>query len=336
MVEHGVSYPRDSHFSDKCIKHIYMADFKFRESGLDAQLTKQVGDDILRLDWTHGAAARCGRKNLLNIMDGAGNILLTKLTHSAEPFSAKYYIHDLLQRGVEPKLAYVDKDCCGAWASVLKTAWPNIHIRLDSMHAIKRLTQTTTSTQHPLHGSFCAELSKSIFSADATILQRLRKAWSQQHGVKKKLPKSVERKIVPRCVRESAAIVASVEQVLSTFAQLPNTAGGLLTEATKEAWQNLKTHVLNGCLQDPPAMNMYVRDHEITIGGEKFHALRSLRGTSHVEGLHAHQKQWLGIFAHHTTEVGEALLKDGACRWNRDKLKRTSVDADADGANSDR
>ena len=51
-----------------------MTDFRIRETSLDAQLAKLIGDDILRLDWTHGAAARCGRKNLLNIMDGNGNI----------------------------------------------------------------------------------------------------------------------------------------------------------------------------------------------------------------------------------------------------------------------
>ena len=31
------------------------------------------------------------------------------------------------------------------------------------------------------------------------------------------------------------------------------------------------------------------------------------------------KKQWLGIFGQHECEVGAALLKDGAWRWNRAK-----------------
>ena len=57
----------------------------------------------------------------------------------------------------------------------------------------------------------------------------------------------------------------------------------------------------------------------VTIGGECFHPVQSLRGTSPVEGLHAHQKQWVGTLAQHAPDVGEALLKDGALRWNRAK-----------------
>ena len=41
-----------------------------------------------------------------------------------------------------------------------------------------------------------------------------------------------------------------------------------------------------------------------------------------VEGLRAHQKQWLGTFEQHAIDVGEALLKDGAERWNRAKRER--------------
>ena len=55
------------------------------------------------------------------------------------------------------------------------------------------------------------------------------------------------------------------------------------------------------------------------IGGERFEVLRVLRGTSPLEGLHPHQKQWLGTFGRHAAEAGKALLSDGAVRWNRRK-----------------
>ena len=86
---------------------------------------------------------------------------------------------------------------------------------------------------------------------------------------------------------------------------------------------------MRGCLSDPTDVDVVDFDHEITVGGERFRAVRSLRGTSPVEGLHAHQKQWLGIFAQHASDVGEALLKDGAERWNQAKRDRRSAEADA-------
>ena len=144
-------------------------------------------------------------------MDGKGNVLITKLTSTAEPSSAKSSVNELLQRGVQPKAAFVDKDCCGAWARVLKLTWPNIQIRLDSLHAMKRLTQTTISTQHPSHGIFCADISRAIFSDDEETLQRLRSAWSRQHRDAKVLPKTLQRKIVPRYIRQPAAIIAAVD-----------------------------------------------------------------------------------------------------------------------------
>ena len=57
----------------------------------------------------------------------------------------------------------------------------------------------------------------------------------------------------------------------------------------------------------------------VIVGGMHFASIKSLRGTSPVEGLHVHQKQWLGMFGQHDCEVGAALLKDGAWRWNRTK-----------------
>ena len=80
---------------------------------------------------------------------------------------------------------------------------------------------------------------------------------------------------------------------------------------------------MKGCLSDPTNMKVAEAGHMVTIGGDCFRVLQSLRGTSPVEGLHAHQKQWLGTFAQHTVDVGEALLRDGAERWNLAKSERT-------------
>jgi len=315
------AFPSDLQVTDKCIKNFFMEDYARRAQDVDEEFAKEVGDEVLRLDWTHGAAARCGGKHLLNIMDGRGYILSSRLTPTSKPFAARDSIEDLLRRGAHPKVAYVDDECCGAWRSVLQAVWPGIHVRLDCMHAIRRLAQTTTSTQHPWHGKFCSQLSMAILEPDETLLRRLNLAWARDH-THQRLPESIERKCVARCIREPLETVTRVEQVLKDMQMAPESPGPLLTDATHSAWRNLKAHVLRGCLQDPPGMNMHLATRIVTVGGECFHCLTSLRGTSPVEGLHAHQKQWLGAFAHHGSDVGEALLKDGACSWNRAKRAR--------------
>ena len=315
------TFPSELRVTDTCIKNLFMMDFASRAKALEEEFAKAVGDDVLRLDWPHSAAARCGGKHLLNIMDGRGYILSSRLTPTSKPLAARDSLEDLLRRGAHPKVAFVDDECCGAWRSVLQAVWPGIHVRLDCMHAIRRLAQTTTSTQHPWHGKFCAQLSMAILEPDETLLRRLNLAWARDHTYQR-LPESIERKCVARRIREPLEIVTRVEQVLNDLQMAPESSGPLLTDATHSAWRNLKAHVLRGCLQDPPGMNMHLDTKIVTVGGECFHCLTSLRGTSPVEGLHAHQKQWLGAFAHHGSDVGEALLKDGACSWNRAKRAR--------------
>ena len=61
-----------------------MLNFKSRESGIDENFKTEVGDDILRIDWTNGAATRCREKHLLNIMDGQSRILTFRFTCNAK------------------------------------------------------------------------------------------------------------------------------------------------------------------------------------------------------------------------------------------------------------
>ena len=301
------------------VKNVYIADFKMREGAMDKDFQEESGDDILRVDWTHSAATRCGGTHLLNIMDGNNKILFSKLTCNSKPYTSRPFMEELFRRGARPKVLYVDDECCGGWPSALRAFWPDIAVRLDPMHAMMRLTQTTTSTQHPQHGKFCAKLTACIFQDDPKVLQRVCAAWSRERGACP-LPSPVKRRCVPRVIREPHAITAAVENLLDELGKKSyGCEGPLLTAATDVAWRALRTHILKGCLSDPPGVTLNIEEDEIVIGGMQFHSIRSLRGTSPVEGLHAHQKQWLGVFAQHERCVGEALLKDGAWHWNRNK-----------------
>ena len=62
---------------------------------------------------------------------------------------------------------------------------------------------------------------------------------------------------------------------------------------------------------------MHELGEEIVVYGDNFRIVRTLRGTSALEGFHTHQKAWLGNLARHAADAGAALLADGAVRWNR-------------------
>ena len=164
-------------------------------------------------------------------------------------------------------------------------------------------------------------LSKAFLHSDEGILRRLVGAWRREHG-NTPLPRDVERKYVPRSIRDPISIASDIDGGLEGFQHMSASCGPLLTEATHDAWFKLRRHVLKGCLSDPTDVRVTGSDRAVTIDGECFYTVRSLRGTSPVEGLHAHQKQWLGMFAQHAVDVGEALLKDGAERWNCAKRER--------------
>ena len=98
-----------------------MSDMNRRREEVSRELAAETGDDILMLDWTEDAASRCGGSFLFNAMDGAGRVLLTRLTSTYGACKAEALILELAHRGVRPKVVYVDDECCGAWKTLLET-----------------------------------------------------------------------------------------------------------------------------------------------------------------------------------------------------------------------
>ena len=302
---------------EKWLRNLFLLDARRRLDGVARELASEKGDDILIVDWTCDAASRCTRKFLFNVMSGRGKVLLSRFTETCSPNEAEPLVLELKRRGVDPKVAYVDNWCCGAWQTILTRLWPAIKVRLDGMHAIRRLTQTTTSTDHPWHGDFCVMLSEALYTYDAGEVERLRRA-RVRDGHADRLPHHVRNKFVPRYVKDAPRILTAMDAAIETFkGRAHEQMGELLTPRTLEAWENLKEHVRAGCLCDPPGLNLHKRAAPILIGGEDFWPIRTTRGASCLEGFHTHQKHWLGPLARHAPEAGSALLADGALRWNR-------------------
>jgi hypothetical protein len=254
-------------------------------------------------------------------MDGGHHILLSSLTKTCSPYEVQGLLVSLQKRGVQPKVVYVDCECCGAWRSIVGGIWPIAVVKLDGMHAIRRLTRTVSSTQHPWHGRFCAALSNAIYTYDVETMTRLAAARCRD-GLHGKCPTHAKSKHVPRIIVDAQRIAQEIESVLALYASAHVEWGLLLTPATATAWADLRPHVLSGCLCDPRGVEMNVLGESVTIGGESFHMIRAVRrGASALEGFHTHQKQWLGCLARHAADAGAALLADGALRWNRKRRR---------------
>ena len=87
----------------------------------------------------------------------------------------------------------------------------------------------------------------------------------------------------------------------------------------------VKQHIAAGCLCDPHGVELNWFGDEKVIDGVRLPIVCKARGASALEGFHTHQKAWLGPLARHTSDVGEALLADGALRWNRHSVRRRAV-----------
>ena len=319
-------FPPSWRLSADWVRNAYMADAKDRYASIQRELSMETGDDVLALDWTVDAAARCKGKFLFNAMDGRRRILMSSLTMSCSPYEIQPFLFSLQKRHVDPKVVYVDCECCGAWPRIVKDIWPNAVIRLDGMHAIMRLTQTTSSTQHPWHNRFCAALSEAIYTYDAEALTVFAKA-RRRANQKRKTSGPKKSKFVPRVIVDADRIVREVEHVLEKFQGEHVAAGILLTQGTLEAWRNLRSHVSLGCLCDPPGVQLHEYGEGVYIGGKLFKPLQTMRGVSALEGFHHHQKQWLGSLSRHNPDAGAALLADGTLRWNRKRRREDDADA---------
>ena len=308
--------PESTLVSGTWIRDVYLSDFGERQLDVIHELSVDCTHDIFVFDWTKDAGKRCGAKWMFNVMDGNGSILSSVLTSTTKPCDVEQVLHELKKRHADPKLVYVDAECCGEWRCVICRIWPNANVRLDAFHAIRRLTQTTLSTRHPWHPEFCQKLSEAVYTHDEGELKRLSKA-CRLAGVM--LTPKLCNQHVPRLIKDPASLERNIDTIINEYTgKVHPKFGELVTTRTIDAWGNLRHHVQHGCLCDPENVSLNATDSSLAvqIGDESFDTIRSRRGPSALEGFHFHQKTWLG-FATHSCANGLALVADGTVRWNR-------------------
>ena len=104
-----------------------------------------------------------------NVGNEMGQVLMSVLTAS-EGVGLAPMTNGLMTRystaGVAPpQVLYVDRDCCAA--SIVKTKdlfdrWPDLLVRLDIWHFMRRLATCCTTESHPLYGEFMSRMSQCI------------------------------------------------------------------------------------------------------------------------------------------------------------------------------
>ena len=316
--------PHFESVSWKWVRNAYMDDFRKREVELMHELVLQEADDVLKLDWTKGSASRCGQPWLFNAMDGAGKVLSSIMTATASPSEVRPVLEELAARGCQPKVIYVDDECCGLWRQIVAKMWPLAEIRLDAFHAIRRLTSATASTRHPWHGRFCGLISRAMFVDEPGELARLKAACGR---VGKRLSLKLKSAFVPKAIAPAKPMIERIGAIIDELKNQEHPRSGkLVTLNLLKNWDNLQDHINQGCLEDPCGVDLYEVDYstETWIGNEAFYRIRCRRGTSALEGFHGKQKRWLGP-ARHSLDHGLALLADGTQRHNR-KLQRVTCD----------
>ncbi|XP_051244073.1 uncharacterized protein LOC127356410 [Dicentrarchus labrax] len=180
--------------SCKWLLSVYSQDILTRLDDIKAKLTSMLGT-ILKMDSTKkitkklAGTAKGTALWLTSVGNEYGQILMSVLTAQEgaglDPMAA-----DLVRRyqraGMDPPVAlYVDCGCCAAAAEETKlkarfSGWPDLIVRLDIWHFMRRLALGCTTDAHQLYPLFMSRLSACIFEWDAADLALLREAKSQQ------------------------------------------------------------------------------------------------------------------------------------------------------------
>ncbi|KAG1697718.1 hypothetical protein GQR58_005949 [Nymphon striatum] len=107
-----------------------------------------------------------------------GQVLMSVLTDS-EGGQLQPMV-DSLVRVSPPRLLYVDRHCClNSNTYKMFAAWPQLIVRLDIWHFMRRIADSVTTDSHPLYASFMSRMSSCIFKwsdEDMTLLVSAKRA----------------------------------------------------------------------------------------------------------------------------------------------------------------
>lgn len=209
-----------------------------------------------------------------------------------------------------PKVLYVDCGCCvSEGLSKLQArfgGWPDIYIRLDIWHFMRRLAVGCTTDAHPLYPAFMRALSSCIFEWDAGDLDLLRRAkerqlqQEQRPGITNTM---VDRQITKKelsnfCRRRTRGEDITTVLIERLLEELNGPKGRdlmgvpLLDEVRiKHIWGVQKRHVK--CIQDVAGIQLYTEVGSVNKSGIKLTRYRCSRGSTSLESFHCHLNRFI-------------------------------------------
>uniref|UniRef100_A0AAV2JMW0 Transposase n=1 Tax=Knipowitschia caucasica TaxID=637954 RepID=A0AAV2JMW0_KNICA len=165
------------------LMQVYAQDVLSRLGEVKASITSLSGQ-VLKLDSTKkivrklAGSARSTAAWAANVGNEFGQVIMSVLTAS-EGWGLAKMAEGLVNRYKQanfapPRVLYTDRDCCkNSHLHKIFGGWPNLCIRLDVWHFMRRIAVGCTTDSHPLYSGFMAQLSRCIFVWDQSDLQRL-------------------------------------------------------------------------------------------------------------------------------------------------------------------
>lgn len=201
-----------------------------------------------------------------------------------------------------PELLYVDRDCCGR-SNIRRvfSVWPDLVIRLDIWHFMRRFAGACTTESHQLYPIYLKRVSACIFEWSAEDVERLKLAKRGQLIAKKItnptdeiiLKNISKREFALHCRRTTRGTLVTANLLRELLTSLDGDEGHdsmgvplLDSDRTWEMWNEQEPHI--ACIQDPEGIQLYIKTREMVKGGVNLPVYRCARGSTSLESFHLH------------------------------------------------
>lgn len=253
---------------------------------------------------------------LTSVGNELGQVLISVLTAqegAGLDLMADGLVKRYQQAGVHPPtVLYIDCGCCteaGPDETKLKarfSGWPDLMVRLDIWHFMRRIAVACTTDAHQLYPVFMSRLSACIFEWDAADLALLRTA-KRQLLISQGYPAMSDEEVNKHLTKEELALhcrrrTRGEETTIRLLEQLLRELGGnsgndslgvplIDRERMDYVWRVQRKHVK--CIQDPPGIALYTEVGSMTKGGVLLKTYRCARGSTSLESFHLHLNRFI-------------------------------------------
>nr|XP_020514699.1 uncharacterized protein LOC110003528 [Labrus bergylta] len=324
---------------------VYGRDILSRLEHIKASITSTFGS-ILKMDSTKkitrklSGIAKGTALWLSSVSNEVGQILISVLT-AQEGSGLDLMVADLIRRYREagvapPKLLYVDCGCCKKDGEETKLkarfgGWPDVVVKLDIYHFMRRLASGCTKDAHPLYPIFMARLSCCIFEWDAgdvALLRRVKREQLKREGVPGITDSLVNQNIrkselVLYCRRRTRGEKETISMIDLLLQELMGEKGSdflgvplLDRDRMANIWEQQRKHVK--CIQDEPGVPLYTETGSSTKEGIVLTTYRCARGSTSLESFHCHLARFIPGTSANSLNF-QLYLLEGLNRWNQDR-----------------